>query len=205
MSPSGRVDAIAAKRSQILGGARQVFAELGFERASVDLIAARAGVSKATIYNHYEDKDALFLACATEGAAALHAGLSACLDEPGGEVEQVLQMVGEKAMQVYLSPSVVAFYRQIIAEVPRFPGLGRTLFARGYSVICEAVAAHLERWARAGALRIEEPRAAAVQFLALCQGDLVARSRLGILPSPYEDELRATVQRAVRTFVRAYR
>src|SRR5512133_2295313 len=77
MTGTARLDAVAAKRGQILAGARQVFGELGFERASVDLIAARAGVSKATIYNHYDDKNALFVACATQEVEELRAGLAA--------------------------------------------------------------------------------------------------------------------------------
>ena len=40
---------------QILSGARAVFAELGYERGSVDEAAARAGVSKATVYNHFHE------------------------------------------------------------------------------------------------------------------------------------------------------
>ena len=55
-------DLSPAKREQILEGARQAFTEHGYERASVDLVAARAGVSKATVYNHFEDKRALFTA-----------------------------------------------------------------------------------------------------------------------------------------------
>jgi AcrR family transcriptional regulator len=205
MVTTARLDAVTAKRGQILAGARQVFGELGFERASLDLIAARAGVSKATIYNHYADKNALFVACATQEMEAMRVGLNACLEEPAGDVEQVLQMIGEKAMAIFLSPSIVMLYRQIIAEAPRFPEVGQTLFDRGFAVIRDAIAEHLDRWSRHGALQIDDPRAAAVQFLDLCQGDLVARSRLAILPSPFEAELRATVTRAVQTFVRAYR
>jgi TetR/AcrR family transcriptional regulator, mexJK operon transcriptional repressor len=207
MPPSGaaRVEAVSAKRGQILAGARQVFGELGFERASVDVIAARAGVSKATIYNHYQDKHALFVACATEEVEELRAGLAACLAEPPGEVEDALQAIGERAMALFLSPAVVNLYRHVIAEAPRFPEMSQALFDRGLSAICDAVADHLARWARHGALRIDDPRGAAVQFVALCQGDLVARARLGILAYPVDGPMRATVRGAVRTFLRAYR
>lgn len=40
---------LSPKRLLVLSGARAVFREVGFERASVDTIAARAGVSKATV------------------------------------------------------------------------------------------------------------------------------------------------------------
>jgi AcrR family transcriptional regulator len=205
-APTLATDPLPAKRRQILAGARQVFTELGFERASVDLIAARAGVSKATIYNHYADKTALFVACVTQDADELHRGLRACLAYPCDDVEQALQRIGENLMHLYLSPSVMALFRHVMAEAARLPDVGRTIYDRGPTVIYDAVAAHLRRWHDAGALRIEDPRAAAVQFVALCQGDLMTRARLGILEDPLDPEaLRAGVRSAVHTFVRAYR
>jgi TetR/AcrR family transcriptional repressor of mexJK operon len=197
-------EAVPAKRRQILAGARQVFGELGFERASVDLIAARAGVAKATVYHHYEDKKALFVACVVQEADEMRAGLHACLGEPEGNVEEGLQVIGEKVMGLFLSPAVVGLYRHAIA-VAHFPDVGQTIFERGPRVLYGAIASYLERWDRAGALRIDEPRTAAVQFVTLCQGDLVTRSRLGILTYPVDEEVRETVKRAVWTFVRAYR
>ena len=196
---------LPAKRRQILDGARQVFGELGFERASVDLIVARAGVSKATIYNHYADKKALFLACVEHDVEEMRSSLAACMVEPDGDVEQTLQVFGEKMMALFLSPGIVALWRHIIAEAARLPEVGQTIFARGPSVIHDTLASYLERWGRSGALRIEDPQAAAVQFAALCQGDLVTRARLGILPYPVDEQVRVTVRHAVRTFVRAYR
>jgi len=196
---------IPPKRQQIIAGARQVFTELGFERASVDLIAAKAGVSKATIYNHYADKRALFIACIEQDAAELHAELDRCVGEPASDVEHGLQLVGEKTMRVFLAPPIVALYRHIIAEAGRFPDLGRTIFERGPDVLQGAIASYLERWNRAGALRIDDPRAAAIDFLALCQGDLLSRARLAMLEYPVDEQVRKTVRRAVRTFVRAYR
>ena len=50
---------VAARREQILNGATKVFAERGFHRAGVKEIAREAGVSEGTIYNYFEDKDAL--------------------------------------------------------------------------------------------------------------------------------------------------
>jgi TetR/AcrR family transcriptional regulator, mexJK operon transcriptional repressor len=196
---------VPAKRRQILAGARQVFGELGFERASVDLIAARSGVSKATVYNHFGDKKALFVAAVLQECEDMRAGLERCLERPVGEVAQVLQIIGEKVMAVALSPSVACLYRQAIAEAARLPEIGRMVFERGTVGIQEAIASHLARWNEAGALRIDDPRSAAIAFVALCQGDLATRSRLGILEYPVDEQVRETVKRAVRLFVAAYR
>jgi TetR/AcrR family fatty acid metabolism transcriptional regulator len=49
----------AVKREQILEAARAVFAEKGFHRATIKDIASAAGVADGTVYNHFENKDAL--------------------------------------------------------------------------------------------------------------------------------------------------
>jgi AcrR family transcriptional regulator len=48
-----------ATRAKILETAYQLFYERGFARISMDAVAARAGVTKRTLYNHFISKDAL--------------------------------------------------------------------------------------------------------------------------------------------------
>jgi AcrR family transcriptional regulator len=52
----------AELRRHILFAAKDVFLEAGYERASMDAVAARAGTSKRSLYAHFESKDKLFLA-----------------------------------------------------------------------------------------------------------------------------------------------
>lgn len=197
------VELSGSKRRQILAGARDAFAELGFERASVDLIAARAGVSKATVYNHFRDKGALFVACFSEESDAMREELRASLGDPAGDIDVALQRLGEKLIAVLVSPPVLSLYRHTIAEVARFPEIGKTLFERGPEIIYEIVAVYLRRWHDKGALLIDDPRSAAVQFTMLCQADVVPRAHLGV-ERPSKEATREAVRRAVRTFLRAY-
>jgi AcrR family transcriptional regulator len=46
---------------KVLRAALDLFADRGIEAASMDAIAQQSGVSKATIYNHWEDKEALLM------------------------------------------------------------------------------------------------------------------------------------------------
>jgi AcrR family transcriptional regulator len=50
------------RREQIVGAATRVFAQKGFRRATIREVAREAGVSEGTIYNYFEDKDALLMA-----------------------------------------------------------------------------------------------------------------------------------------------
>jgi AcrR family transcriptional regulator len=192
------------KRRQILAGAREVFRDQGFERASVDLIAARAGVSKATVYNHFADKKALFVATVVEATDELRASLAACMDRPGKDLEQALRGVGERIAKLWLAPSTVGLYRAAIAETAHQPEIGRMVFEQATLPLEQAVAVYLARWHRTGALRIDDPTIAAVTFIALCHGDLVTRNRLGVLEHPVDGQVRDWVRHAVRTFVRAH-
>jgi len=48
------------KRTAILAGAKEVFIQMGYKDASMDLIAETAGISKKTVYNHFKSKETLF-------------------------------------------------------------------------------------------------------------------------------------------------
>lgn len=205
MAPRARPHARSpAKRRQILEGARQAFGSLGYERTSVDLVASRAGVSKATVYAHFGDKKSLFVACFSEEADALRDELRRSLGAVGGDPRLALRRVGEKLVRVLISPAFVSLYRHTAAEAERFPEVGETLFARGPAVVYGAVAEWLARWEALGVLRLDDARLAAVQLVMLCQGDLVIRAQLGVRRQPSAPEVRAVVRAAVRAFLRAH-
>jgi TetR/AcrR family transcriptional regulator, mexJK operon transcriptional repressor len=75
----GETRGYPSKRRAIMDAAAQVFLRDGYTRASVDAIAAAAGVSKQTIYNHFGDKERL-----------LTAVTSAIQDEVIGRQEELL-------------------------------------------------------------------------------------------------------------------
>ena len=56
-APEGRK---AATQARILEAAIALFAERGYDGASITMIAARAGVSRATVFWHFSDKASLF-------------------------------------------------------------------------------------------------------------------------------------------------
>jgi TetR/AcrR family transcriptional regulator, mexJK operon transcriptional repressor len=203
--PARRIELSPVKRRQILEGARLAFGELGYERASVDLVAARAGVGKATVYNHFLDKKSLFAACYSEDADEVRDELRRSLRQAGGDPEIGLRRVGEKLLRILTSPAFVSLHRHAVAEADRFPEVGVTFFTRGPVVVYGAVADWLRRWEALGVLRLDDAHAAAVQFVLLCQGDLVVRAQLGVVRRPPAGEVHATIRRAVRTFLLAYR
>lgn len=197
-------DGASGKRRQILAGARSAFTDLGFERATVDDIAARAGVSKATVYNHFHDKRALFIATFDAAAEAMRAELQAVLAEPSNDLERMLHRVGERIISIFVSPGALALQRNISSEIARFPDLGPALYERGPRLTFELLEGFLSGWAERGLLRLEDPYTAAVHLVMLCESDLVTRVRLGVT-QPTTERIALSVRRGVDAFLRAYR
>lgn len=171
----------------------------------MDHIAARAEVSKATVYHHFRDKERLFVACALEQSREMRERLAALLAAPSGDVERDLQQFGETLLRSLVSRDSLALRRVILAEAPRFPELGKALLEDGALATRARLAEYLESRAGAGVLRIEDPHLAASQFVALCKGDLFLYAEFGVMTSPPEERIRESVRGAVRTFLGAYR
>jgi len=69
----------AAKRLSIIDAAASVFCREGFGGANIDLIAAEAGVSRQTVYNHHRDKETLFKAVVSDVTERTNADFFATL------------------------------------------------------------------------------------------------------------------------------
>src|SRR5437764_3320162 len=62
-----------ARRAQLLASAEQVFAELGYQGATMELIAARSGVSRPLLYEHFVSLDDVYVACLRAARSELDA------------------------------------------------------------------------------------------------------------------------------------
>src|SRR3981081_3487451 len=61
-------DHLAARRRQILDGARRCFAEYGYDKATVRRLEETIGLSRGAIFHHFRDKATLFFELAHEDA-----------------------------------------------------------------------------------------------------------------------------------------
>lgn len=193
------------KRRQILDGGGRVFSTMGFDAASMSDVAREAGVSKATLYVYFQDKEHLFAAVCAERRDRNLGELIAMLraDAP---LESTLHAFGAEMLRRITQPQVVAAHRIVIGVAERMPDVGNEFFEAGPIRIVEAMAAFLDRHVANGTLRIEDSILAAAQFLELAQ-TMVFRPRLfAVTTEPAtEAEIAKTVAAAVRVFLAAYR
>ncbi|HKA15053.1 MAG TPA: TetR/AcrR family transcriptional regulator [Myxococcota bacterium] len=80
----------AERRQQLLEVSRGVFAERGFEAATLEEIAERAGVSRPIVYGHFGDKQRLFESVVGAEIARVEAAVGKAIAAPG-EPREVLE------------------------------------------------------------------------------------------------------------------
>jgi TetR/AcrR family transcriptional regulator, mexJK operon transcriptional repressor len=196
---------VNAKALTVLRAARNVFLTHGFSAATTDMIQREAGVSKATVYAHYPNKEALFVAVIEAECATFVATMQAIEFHPG-KLRETLTALARAYLHVVLSPIGLALFRVVIAEAPRFPNLARTLYLAGPQVIATMVAGHLENAAASGEVDLTEvgPDAAANLFIKLVRSE----PQLHCLTHPNTAASAAQITQwtniAVTTFMRAY-
>lgn len=197
----------AQKRAAILTAARELFLADGFDRSSVDAVAARAEVSKRTVYDYFGDKRTLLRAVVDSVGDALVTTVRRTLDET----------LTDRTEAAELEDALVAFSMRIATEMlgsAEYTTLQRLLRSdsghlseQDYNPMAntpdEAIAERFAAFADAGLLDVPDPRLAADQFLALTFG--VALDRLGSANAVRDPRVRPLVVEGVRTFLRAYR
>jgi TetR/AcrR family transcriptional regulator, mexJK operon transcriptional repressor len=207
MPTEGRaVGAAGPKGEAIAAAALRLFLRDGYERTSVDAIAAEAGVSKRTVYNRYGDKENLFLSVLRDTYDSMMATFRGIAEKHLGELADVQQDLTAFALEVALTlttaPDRIALVRLIMSEAPFFPALIRA--ERGTATMSGSVTACLARLAGEGRLAIGDPAEAADHLLALTINRINARTMFGVVPVS-DAEVERIVTGGVAAFVRAYR
>lgn len=197
------VAASERKHLAIREAGTDIFLRHGYAAATMDMIAAEAGVSKQTVYNHFQNKEGLFKAIIEDLTATLMAPLvvrDAAISAP----EQVLQRLGRDFLALMLRPSSLALYRLIVSESARFPELGDEIYAVGAGRVIAMLSDYLSWETRNGRLSVAAPELAAEQFIGMLTGRIQLRALLGVGPTPKEEELRHRADHAVAGFLALY-
>lgn len=89
------------RREQLLEISRELFAERGFEGTSVEEIAARAGVSKPVVYEHFGGKEGAYAVVVDRETQTLHNAIRSALTTPGARSRELLER-GAMALLEYI-------------------------------------------------------------------------------------------------------
>lgn len=188
---------------RIMGAARSHFYAHGLERASVDAIAAEAGVSKMTIYSHFASKEGLFEAVVRDRTDRVMGGLAGVEALDPKEPQKALLAIGEQFLTLAREEDTLGHFRSLYGAAGAQRGACQAFYRQGPDRLIGDLAAYLRRADAAGALNIRHPRQAADLFLSMFLGDGHIRGLLK-LDTPDAREDRALLREAVRVFIAAY-
>ncbi|GAB2636702.1 TetR/AcrR family transcriptional regulator [Nocardia goodfellowii] len=201
-SPEGRRGRPRGKSgAELLAVAREVFLEFGFAGTSMDEIAARAGISKASLYREHPSKAGLFAAVVadwtTAGRHAMRPALARL--EAAEDIREGLLAWARGLLAGVLSSTVVEMRRLVTAEAARQPAVGRTYLHQSWIRNIADLAETLRVLDARGMLRIPDPEAAAEQLTWLVVGAPLNARMLDPTATPTD-----TADAAVDLFLAAY-
>ena len=114
-----------SKKEHIIGVALPLFLQNGFKGTAIDIVVKQSAVSKPTVYNHFPDKAALFLAVIGQWVEA---------NKPSLLLKYDSQAFEEMIQTQWLTGDAVRLYALVISEGWRFPE-ARKLFWNQYDEI----------------------------------------------------------------------
>ena len=165
---------------EILAAALEVFGEQGLAGAKLDEIAARAGLSKATLYHYFPGKDALFRELVRRSVQ--EATLGALPPDAEGTAVERLRAFMRGFWTRLNTPGFHALYRLVLGELHHFPELTRFYAEEIAGTTVDFVARLVEEGIAAGELRPVDPRAAGRTLIALFTQNALWAGRPELFP-----------------------
>ena len=109
------------RRSEIFNAALKVFSELGYDRATLNDVVERVGVSKGCLYHHFESKERLLMELLREKVSMLQAE-EEILSAAVGSREEVVRAMVDRMWRHLEEPGRIEFTKLLITELPKVPG-----------------------------------------------------------------------------------
>lgn len=167
-------------RRALLQSAMDVLLESGYEAATMEAIARRAGVAKKTAYRHAENRQELIgLAVRqwTDGYAP-----SMQMDpQDTGDVAQALRTILENVCMQVLSETAVRVFRLLTTEFPGKQELLDSYQRNGIERGQMLLSGWLEKQSRKGLLHAPEPAVMAKAILAMAVAEPLRQMALGMM------------------------
>ena len=194
-------------RQQILEASLELFSLQGFEATSISQIADAVGIRKASLYSHFESKQAI-LDALVEDVLRQYGTRSIFAEADGEKAADSLPRTSDAAVQMILGqiryilhdPAVSRARRMLVIEQFRNPELAALLTRQNYTDVLQFFAILVRQLIRQNVLREDDPEVMAAQlclpisaWISLCDRE-----------PEREAEVMALVSRHIRQFFRLY-
>jgi TetR/AcrR family transcriptional repressor of mexJK operon len=170
MSPSDQPERGSDRRHrEIREAAIGIFLANGYEGATMEDIAVRAGVSKQTVYKHFTDKQNLFadiVLSTTDDMDAL-VGLIADRLSDTSDPAKDLEYLAETFLNALMEPRVLRLRRLVISSADRFPEIAGAWYEKGFERALGALSRSFRALADRQLFAVDDPERAAEHFVGM--------------------------------------
>jgi TetR/AcrR family transcriptional repressor of mexJK operon len=192
-----------AKRAAIILAARALFASQPFDLVTMEAVAARARVSKMTVYSHFHDKETLFETIVLATSDQMIDALSAPGD--GGGLRERLIGVGTVVLSVILGTDICTMAHTLPPALRANRDLADRFYAAGPGRVRAALAGIIAEAGKRGELEVDDPDKAADDLASLWEGGMPAKMSFGLADLSKPEEIGERARRGTEVFLRAYR
>lgn len=190
-----------AKDEAILESARASFFDDGFGSTTMEHVAARAGVSKVTVYKRFVDKEALFEAVVRREMTKMEAAFKSWPFEDGSLAER-LNAYGSILLRFLFSTEHMLLDRMLAHDLKHSPEMARRFFDAGPGACRNQLARMLADAAAVGEITIDDPLLAAADLFALWKGFIDKEMEFKVVHTVSEKQIDERVRRGTRLFMK---
>lgn len=194
------------KREAILEAALALFSAHGLEGVGLEAVAAKAGVTRKTVYNHFGSKFSLLEVALLKNVEWGEADLAALRKQNHRDIENLLKEFGHNRLMLLFQPDMQALDQLVVREVHRHPEFAARLYEKGALEGLKVVTNFIEHAVEGGELDPStNPAQAAEDFLSLLMGMASIKARLGLTTPLSDRDARDRAAHAARVVVLANR
>lgn len=155
-----------ARPEEITASALELFVERGYASTRLEDVAARAGVSKGTVYLYFAGKEELFKAVVREGIASAIADARELIEHYQGSSISLLHAVARSFLERVIATRFSGIPKLVIAEARNFPEIAKFYLTEVAEPGQQALARIVERGIARGEFRAVNPREIAMLLVA---------------------------------------
>jgi TetR/AcrR family transcriptional regulator, mexJK operon transcriptional repressor len=194
------------KRKAMLLAATELFLDKGYDGTSMDDVAAKAAVSKPTVYKYFSDKERLFAEIVLATTSEIDDLVRLVSETMVGSknLESGLIVLARRFVTALMQPDVLRLRRLVIANADRFPDVGRSWYEQGFERVLATLAARFQGLADRKLLRVDDPLLAGNHFVGLLLWIPVNKAMFTGDHHSSPDELEHFVVAAVHAFLAGY-
>ncbi|MGE8600404.1 MAG: TetR/AcrR family transcriptional regulator [Acinetobacter calcoaceticus] len=192
------------KRARILQAAKAIFLKSGYHGTSMNQIAQEAGVTKLTVYNHFQDKANLFICAITETCEESLCTKQFELDA-SADFCQTLHSVCLRALQIIYSAEALKLEHVLFELAAEQSPLALQFFDASHTRLQNQLAEFLQKAAQLGFIQTDNPTYQTELLMSLLLGVHHQKVLLGIIAVPNAHELEQIIQDAITLFLLKYR